>query len=176
MKRLARSLGVAVLTTLVLAALPAAAELYSVKLVGGTSFLTRYEPEPASWDPETIVFLSDVGNWVALPKADVESVTAQSEGRGFGRRINVTTLVIGWTANDAPLPDEEGGGTPAIPSAFEQFLNRSYDQQQFIEPGEAGGGIPVYGVPYGYSGGGGGTSFLPAQPLTSEPVVPPGQQ
>jgi hypothetical protein len=162
-----RSRLVLAVLALALAALPAAAEIYTVKLVGGTSFLTRYEPQPATWDPETLLFLSDVGNWVALPKAEVESVTSQTENRGFGRRISATTVVIGWTANDAPVEgDATGSEAPPIPSAFEQFLTRSYDQKQFVEPGQAGGGIPVYGVPYGYSGSGGSTSFGSPAPST----------
>lgn len=143
---------------LALAALPAAAETYTVTLTNGTAFLSRYQPQESSWDSGTVLLLTDVGNWMAVPRGEIESITAESEVRGFGLRIDATTLVFGWAPNDNPEEDETAPAQRDPFSSLDRFLNRSYDIQQFVEPGEAGGGgVPVFGVTY--SGGGGGQAF-----------------
>jgi hypothetical protein len=174
-----RIVRVAVLALLV-AALPAAAETFTVTLNSGQSFTTRYEPQEASWDSNTILLLTDVGNWMAVSRADIEKITEETASKGFGLRINPTTIVFGWAPNDKPLP-EEGGATQAAPSPFEQMLNRSYDLHQFVEPSDAGGGgLPVYNYGFSYSGGGGGgggggRAPSPA-PVAPAPTPPSGSQ
>lgn len=141
-----------VLTALVLAVAallalpsPAAAVTYTIKLVDGGEFQSRYQPEEASWDTTQILFLTDVGNWIAIAKDDVESVTTDTENKGFGRVIDSTTIALGWAPNDAEVPEE--GGAPADPmAALRALLDRpaqSYDIEQFVEPSDTGGGLPV---------------------------------
>lgn len=168
-----RALGLAALA-LALVASPAAAEIYTVTLDNGTSFISRYQPQESSWDPETVLLLTDVGNWIALSRGEIESITSESETRGFGLRVNSATLVFGWAPNDAPTEEEAPAQADPF-SSLNQFLNRSYDVQQFVEPGAAGGGgVPVYGVPY-FSGGGSSQSFGGAAgaPVSSAPAPGP---
>jgi hypothetical protein len=131
---------------LLVVALPATAEIFTVTLHNGTTFNSRYQPEEAPWDTSKVILLDDVGVRVALPKADIESIAAQSELKGYGRVIDTTTFELGVAPNDLPEPEEGGEGQAQQPSALDRMLSQSYDQQQFVEPDEAGGGVPVFSV------------------------------
>lgn len=141
-----RRVGILVLA-LALAALPAVAAIYYVELASGTTFESRYRPVEASWDPGLILFLTDVGNWIAVPREDIVKVEIDTERKGFGLVINNTTIELGMTANDAPVPGEEGQALDPT-SRLLNFLQQQQTQQpvysmdQFVEPGETGG-IPV---------------------------------
>lgn len=142
----------------VLAALPVAAETFTLKLKSGGSFETRYRPQVASWNPDMVMMLTDQGHWIALPRQDIEEVVSDFEARGFGKIIDTTTIDLGIAPNDQPLPDEQQG-----PTALQQLQSilqenqRSYDVPQFVSPGQAGrtGGLPV-GFGSGIGGGGSG--------------------
>lgn len=142
MRTLSRSIALLALTA-VLAASPAVAETFTVELANGTSFTTRYRPQEASWDAGMILFLTEHGNWIALPRESIADVVSLTELRGFGKLIDATTIDLGFAANDAPLPDEEGAQTPL--DVLQNLLEQRpvYDQQQGVRPREAGGGIPV---------------------------------
>lgn len=146
------------------AALPvaAAAETYTVKLKGGGTFLTRHPPQQASWDENMIMVLSDVGNWVALASQDVLSIVSDTNNRGFGKRLDASTIVLGWSANDY---DEATAGAAGLPAP-----ERSYDQNQFVDPEDIGGGFPTT-FPGSYTGS--GTSVQPQQLAPPAPVTPP---
>lgn len=158
-----------------LVALPALAESYTITLKNGTSFLTRYQPEDASWDAEKLVFLDEHGNQLSLAKGDVESIGTELENRGFGHMLNATTLAIGWAPNDAIDPESDeakaaaaggqmGGGQPAAPN---------YNQEQFVEPGAATG-LPLSMVGAGnYTPPMGGGMVAEPSPVGTTP--PPGQ-
>jgi hypothetical protein len=153
------ALAAAALAALALAAspAPAAAETYTIKLVDGGEFLSRYQPQEASWDADQILFLTEFGNWIAVGKDELAGITTATENKGYGRVINTTTIALGWAPNDAEVPGEEGEGEPpSSADLLREFLSRpekSYDIQQFVEPGEAGGGLPVtYGVGVGGAG------------------------
>lgn len=167
---------------------PAAAEIFHVELADGEVFDTRYQPEEASWDSTLVLLLTDTGNWIAVPKAEISAITTETENKGFGQVIDTTTVVLGWAANDAPLPGEESEF-----SAIERLQQFYQDQQaqqdytvdQFVEPGEAGrgGGLPAYGASappsFTYFGSFGGTTVTPAPagpaapgPAPSAPAVP----
>lgn len=141
-------------------AVPAAAE-YTVTLTNGSSFTTLYQPEEAGWDPSVVMVITNVGNWIGIPRDEIEQISSSDDDRGFGKRLSITTLSFGFLANDAPTTGPEQAAQQA---PFQQ--QRSYDLQQFVEPGEAGGGgVPVYGVQFSGSGGGiggGGVSQRPA--------------
>jgi hypothetical protein len=163
MKRLGpRSL--LLLLALGLVALPASAELYTLTLKNGNTFLSRQQPQFASWDQNVVLVLSDVGNWVAFEAQDVASVTSETQVRGFAVRLNATTLFLGWSANDGT--GERGGVMAPQPT-------RSYDQQQFVDPSEAGGGFPTTStMPGSY-----GTYDAPTTPppAPSAPASPPAE-
>ncbi len=138
---------VLVLVLLALLAPPASAELYTVSLNNGASFDTLYRPEVASWDEGMMMILTDVGNWIAISRDEVASITEESEVRGFGVVISTNTIALGWAPNDAPLPGEEVGLDPQ-----ERLLNllerqsaprENYTVPQFAEP-SASGGIPIW--------------------------------
>ena len=144
-----RSVIVATLA-LVLIALPASAELYTIELSNGTVFESRMQPTDASWDDSMVMVLTDVGNWIGLARADVVSVTVETEREGFGKVIDNHTVAVGWAPNDAPVEDPAAALDPM--SRMLNFLaaqeaNRpDYSVDQFVEPGSAGqGGLPVGG-------------------------------
>lgn len=125
----------------------AGATVYTVTMKNGTTFDTRYQPEEASWDPNKVVVMTEFGNRVALPAAEIESVTVDSESRGFGHQLNNTTMALGWAPNDAlDLNSEEGKAALAADAAAQAAAANApqvYNQQQFVEPG-ALSGLPVW--------------------------------
>jgi len=133
-------------------ALPATAELYTITLSNGTEFESRRQPTEASWDNSVVMVLTDVGNWIGLAKADVVSVSVETEHEGFGKVIDVHTVAIGWAPNDAPTEDPEAALDPTARMlnflASRDANQPDYSVQQFVEPGTAGGstgGLPIGG-------------------------------
>ena len=110
----------------------------AVTMKNGTTFDTRYQPEEASWDPDKVVVMTEFGNRVALPAAEIESVAVDSESRGFGHQLNSTTMALGWAPNDAlDLNSEEGKAALAADAAAQAAAANApqvYNQQQFVEP------------------------------------------
>ncbi len=154
-------------SALALLAGPALAETYTVSLRGGGTILTRYQPQEASWDRNMILVLSDVGNWAALPRQDITSIKSDALNRGFGRRVDATTVVLGWSANDYDETTAGGAQNLGPPE-------RSYDQNQFVDPEDLRGGLPA-SLPGSYSGSSGGFSITqPAVPPPA-PAAPPGE-
>jgi hypothetical protein len=104
-----------------------------------------------------VMILTDMGNWIAVPRADIVHAAPETETRGFGKVINTTTIDLGYAPNDAPLPEVQEGGLGAELDRLQQLLQgerRTYDQQQFVSPGQAGRG----GLPLGFASGTGNTS------------------
>ena len=125
---------------------PAAeATVYTVTMKNGTTFDTRYQPEESSWDPDKVVLMTEFGNRVALAAADIESVTVDSESRGFGHQLNNTTMALGWAPNDAldANSDEGRAALAADAAAAASNTPQVFNQQQFVEPG-ALTGLPVW--------------------------------
>ncbi len=163
-------LAIAASLALALVALPASAEIYTIKLSNGTEFDSRQEPKEVDWDDSIVMVLTDVGNWIALDKADIVGVEVDTENRGFGMVIDVHTVALGWAPNDQPAEDPDAALDPMSRLldflSAEQANRPDYSVDQFVEPGQAGGqtgGLPVGG----YAGlgdsrfpvsGGGGTS------------------
>jgi hypothetical protein len=136
-----------------LVAAPAMAEIYTVKLSNGTEFDTQRRPKEASFDDTKVLILTDVGNWIAVNRADIISVTAETERAGFGKVIDTHTVALGWAPNDAPVEDPDASLDP-MTQLIDYLSNQeqpNYDVNQFVDPSQAGqGGLPVWGV-----GGGG---------------------
>jgi hypothetical protein len=153
-----------VLAALALAA-PAAAELFTITLNSGHSFESRYEPMAASWNPELVMFMTDQGNWIALPRADVASIEAETEARGFGMVINTTTIDLGYA------PQIAGEEIPVDP--YQQYLEalrqeQPYSVQQFVEPSQA------QGIPGSFIGfPSGGPAAFPGVQAPFVPALPP---
>jgi hypothetical protein len=159
-----------------LANAPLAAEVFTVTLNNGATFDSRHEPRAAAWDANMLEFITDTGLPVALPRALVREVTAQSEVKGFGRVLNTTTIDLGFAPNDVVNAEQNAGQTAQQLSPMESaFASGAFNQRQFAEPSEAGidrpsGGIPVTGLG-GYGGGGGGGGIGGAPVGGSAPPV-----
>ena len=185
------------LVALALLAVPASADVFYVTLTNGTVVETARQPQQASWDPNMVLLLTEVGNWVGFPKEEVQSVRAEDPTQGFGIRISDKAIALGRAPND--LPDETKTKQDLITDRYLEFANRmldlqeqrqNYSIQQFAEPG-SGGGIPVsYGI--GFSGMGslggigtgnintptntdGANSGIPFGGLTGAGAPPPNQ-
>jgi len=135
-----------------LVALPVAAETYHVSLKNGQAYQTRYPPEEASWDANTLLIISETGNWIGVQRDTISKIEIESEIRGSGRRINATTIVMGRTPNSAPAEEKELTPAERQNQLLEQLINQQqnqpdYTMQQFVEPDALGqgstGGIPV---------------------------------
>ncbi len=164
-------------------ATPLAAEIFHVELTDGHVFDTRYKPEEASWDSTVVLLLTDTGNWIAVPKAEIADITTETENKGFGKVIDTTTVLLGWAANDAPLPEDETqfSAVERLQQLFSQQQQRQdFTVEQFVDPSEAGrGGLPAYGATppdFNYLGdlrglGGGVAAPAPAPALGTAPPV-----
>ncbi len=129
------------------ASLPAGAAVFDVKLKNGNTLQTRYQPTVAGWDEGKILLVTSMGNQISLDWDDVDVITSDTEVKGYGKVINTTTILLGVTANDLPVP---GQGQTADPQM--QLLNYlqqrdsqtapPFSVQQFAEP-NSGGGLPI---------------------------------
>jgi hypothetical protein len=158
-----------------LLAVPASAEVFHVTLTNGNTIDSSIQPQQASWDPNMVMLLTDVGNWVGFPKDEVESIKAEDPTSGFGMRISDTAIALGRFSNDMP---EDGKSTAqdALNARYLELSNRMldaaekqqrYSVQQFVEPGQSQG-IPSSFGGYG-NGGNGGNGFgsVPLEPDSS---------
>ncbi|MGE5233301.1 MAG: hypothetical protein ACM3OB_04260 [Acidobacteriota bacterium] len=150
-----------------LVSLPASAAMWTIKLHGGGKFQTRYQPQVASWDANRVVFLTEVGNLVSVPKGDIENISSDIENRGFGKVINTTTVMLGEAPND--LAADQGGGGAGAQAAPAPEEEAPYTVQQFVEP-SAAQGIPGSLIPSGY---GGQQQRTPAPAPAPAPAPPP---
>ncbi len=142
MRRAVPSVAVVALLTLA-AATSAGAAVYTVTLTNGSTFDTRYQPQRASWDADKIVLLNEFGNQISFHTADIQSVTVDTETRGFGHQLDDTTMALGWAPNDLLDPDSEEGraalAAQDAAAAREMMMPQVYNQQQFVEPGALSG-------------------------------------
>ncbi len=129
-----------------IASLPAAAAVFEVKLKNGNTLETRYQPTVAGWDEGKILLVTAVGNRISLDRDDVDVITSETETKGYGKVIDTTTILLGMTANDAPVP---GGEAPDPQMQLLNYLQQQDSQtappftvQQFAEP-NSGGGLPI---------------------------------
>ena len=157
------------LLALLLLAVPASAEVYYVTLTNGSVIETAAQPQEASWDSSMVLLLTDVGNWIGLPKAEIEGVRSELDNEGYGLRINADTILLGWAPNDNPIPGEEGQSSDPsdrVADALDRALamreeESRYSVNQFVEPDES------QGIPSRFSGD---------DTIPISPVQPPPQQ
>lgn len=156
----------------------AAAATFTVMLDNGTSILTRYQPRLSMPDEANVMLLTEVGNWISIPREHVVDVTTDIESRGFGRVIDTTTIELGFAPNELEMTD---GDTPTDPAArlLEYMTQRDsqpaqdYSVSQFVDTESAGaGGFPSsYGA--GFSSSGSPGSFVQPGSVGSSGLVPP---
>jgi hypothetical protein len=172
------------LLSLALLALPAAADVFHVTLKNGSEVLTTTQPQQASFDPNMILLLTEVGNWVGFSRDEIEGIRAEDPTDGYGVRISDNVIALGWSPNDLPGADTKAADVnDRFASLAERMLEMQEQQQrysinQFVQP-EATQGIPAsFG---GYTGGAtAGFGFgapLNTAPLDQQdrltPVMPP---
>ena len=109
--------------------------------IGDKVFQTRYRPFLAEFDSSLLMFLSDQSNWTVVP-VEGTVVVALEEEAGYGHVIDDKTLMIGFTENDKPTPEEEAAMLEE--EAQNQSLQppRPYSMPTVGEPNQ-GGGIPL---------------------------------
>ena len=113
------------LVVLALLAVPASADVYFVTLTNGTVVETARQPQQASWDPNMVLLLTEVGNWVGFPKDEVKNVRAEDPTQGFGIRISDKAIALGRAPND--LPDETRPSRSRPTTATSSYANRLLD-------------------------------------------------
>jgi hypothetical protein len=174
---------------LVLLAVPAAAEVFHVTLTNGTTIDSSVQPQQASWDPNMVMLMTEVGNWVGFPKEEISDIKVVDPTAGFGVRISSTAIALGRFSND--LPDTAKGNTPedinnrylslATKALELQEQQQHYSIQQGVST-EQTQGIPAAFAGYGNGGlTAGAVGAMPAQPTLggSQPlpvVQPPGER
>lgn len=172
-----RPLSSLLLAASLLAALPAAAEVYTIRLSNGTTFESLYQPKQAAWDTTLVTFVDETGTEIALPQALIADVTAQSEVKGYGRVLDTTTIDLGFMPNDLDQ-SQQAMQQQALMNAGGQIPTGASNGGQFIEPDQIGAGIPmgfVTGtgstlIPTPFSGGGG---FAPGGGLNAPGIGTP---
>ena len=131
---------------------PANAEVFFVTLTNGTTFETVYQPQAASWDSSMVLLLTETGNWVGLPQADIKEVRSEAEISGYGRMIDSKTFELGMAPNDADDPDAKPADAASARAQMleqmvyqqQQELDRreseaNYTIPQFVDPGQTQG-------------------------------------
>jgi len=159
-----------------LAAVPAAAEIYHVNLLNGTTIDSRHAPQDAPWDSSKLILLTDVGNWITLAKADVAGVDTDTQNKGFGFVINTTTIALGWAPNDALTPEQQAEAD-ADAARAEALAPAPYSLEQFVEPDQTQG-IPSSWLGYGTvppMGGAGAAAAARPAPSGGAVIVEPQQ-
>jgi hypothetical protein len=167
---------------LTLIAVPAAADVFHVRLANGTVIDSSVQPQQASWDPNMIMLMTDVGNWVGFMKDEIASIDVEDPTSGFGVRISNTAIALGRFSNDLPT-DQPGSPQDAFNQRYLDLANRivesqerqqRYTVEQFVEPEESQGIPAAFGGGYGtgYGGGGGGFGSIPLEPNTDRFVEP----
>lgn len=148
------------LLALALLAVPASADVFFVTLTNGSVIETGRQPEQASWDPNMVLVLTEVGNWAGFLRDEIESIRSEDPASGFGIRISDTAIALGLSPNDMP----EANGAPTDPqSAYADRMMDMYDRlitqiekanEYSIEQGvstDSTQGIPL-GSPGAYNG------------------------
>jgi hypothetical protein len=167
-------------------ALPAAAEVYTIRLTSGGSFESRYQPKQAAWDASLVTFVDETGTEIALPQALIADVVAQSEQKGYGRVLNTTTVDLGFMPNDLDQSQQIMAQQAAMNPQGQLALGPNAGSQQFVEPSAIGNGIPmgfnsptgnvnapVGGVPGGFTAAVPGGTTAPPFTTPSNTVTPP---
>ena len=58
-----------------LAAGPLAADVFTITLTAGNTFVSRYQPHQSDSQENKVMLMTEFGNWISLPKARAASRT-----------------------------------------------------------------------------------------------------
>lgn len=131
-----RNFSVTMILLALLATGPAVADVFTVTLTSGNTFITRYQPHQSDTREDHVQLLTEFGNWISLPKEAIVSVTSDTESKGFGTVLDSQTIALGWVPPSSRKSD--GDGAPLDPTA--QLL-------QFMQQQSAPAPAPVYSNP-----------------------------
>src|ERR1700733_12245715 len=141
------------LVVLALVAVPASADVFFVTLNNGTVIETARQPQQASWDPNMVLLLTEVGNWVGFSKDEIKNVRSEDPQQGFGIKISDKAIALGRAPND--LPTNEKTKQEQAADRYLQYANRlldllqqrsTYSVQQGVDSGSTSG------IPFSYDG------------------------
>ena len=152
-----------VLALLMVLAVPASAELFTITLTNGSTFATRYQPVQSVTDENKLQFLTETGNWITLNKDIVTSITAQTETKGFGIVIDTQTIALGWDPTSVQEAAESEEAEDSTAQLLRYLVARDsasaaapqpepFSNELVVEPSETGG-IPVWMTGAGAYGG-----------------------
>ncbi|MCP4200904.1 MAG: hypothetical protein GY769_03115 [bacterium] len=75
---------------------PVVADVFTVTLTSGATFVTRYQPQQSDTREDQVLLLTEFGNWIFLPKEAIVSVASDTESKGFGTVLDSQTIALGW--------------------------------------------------------------------------------
>jgi len=165
--------------TFVLLAVPATAEVFHVTLKNGTVVDSAVQPQQANWDPNMVMLMTEVGNWVGFPKDEITDIKVVDPTAGFGVRISSTAIALGRFSNDLPEigktnpQDEVANRYLALAAKTLEMQERQqhYSIQQGVAT-EQTQGIPAAFSGYGAAGyGANGMTSNVMPPQGSQPIV-----
>jgi len=98
------------------AALPASAEVFTVKMTNQSTFITRYQPRQDPRDEGKVSLLTEFGNWISLHKVQIDEIISETESRAMKPDYY---LVLPWHFRDEFIARErefiEAGGKLIFP-------------------------------------------------------------
>jgi hypothetical protein len=133
------------------AASPAAADVFTVTLKSGNTFVSRYQPHQSDTQEDKVFLLTEFGNWISLPKELVVSVASDTESKGFGTVLDSQTIALGWIPQSSGAgADGEDGAELDPTTQLINFLREQntpaptpvYSNDLVVEPSQSSG-IPI---------------------------------
>lgn len=134
-----------------MAAGPVVAEVFTLTLTSGATFLTRYQPQQSDTREGQVLFLTEFGNWIFLSKEAIVSITSDTEAKGFGTVLDSQTIALGWLPVSSRPQSGAGAGAELDPTAqlinFMREQNATppapvYSNDLVVEPSQSSG-IPI---------------------------------
>ena len=96
---------------------PLAADVFTVTLTNGSTFVTRYQPHQSETQENKILLRTEFGNWISLPKDVVVSVESDTEAKGFGTVLDSQTIALGSIPTSMSSKGQAEGSVPLDPTA-----------------------------------------------------------
>jgi len=130
---------------------PLVADVFTVTLTSGNTFVTRYQPHQSESRENQILLMTEFGNWIALPKDAVVSIESDTESKGFGTVLDSQTIALGTVPQSSGSQSEADAGAPLDPTAqLIQMMQQqnapvaapAYSNQLVVEPSQSSG-IPI---------------------------------
>lgn len=134
-----------------IAAGPAAADVFTITMTSGSTFQSRYQPHQSPTQEDKMLLLTEFGNWISLPKEAVASVASDTESKGFGTVLDSETIALGWIPTRSGAQSDAGAGAELDPTTqLINFMREQntpapqpvYTNELVVEPSQSTG-IPV---------------------------------